>query len=117
MSLRDEAPFQVSAAGVRRWFVSDEDGLHVASFQDVDAILDRNKAMAAENDGWSPGRTLRRVASIPLTLLMKWRTEEGWDPFDRENADRLARKLNDPDYRWLRTAPGRVAPLPDGGLR
>ncbi len=117
MSLREDAPFHVSAAGVRRWFVRDEDGLHVAAFQDVDAILDRNKAMANQNDGWNGDRTMRRVASIPLTLLMKWQAEEGWDPFDREHADRLARKLNDPDYRWLRTAPGRVAALPDGGLR
>lgn len=83
-------------------------GGHVHSFQDVEQMLDRNKAMANHNDGYSPTREMRRVASIPLHLMMQWKAEEGWDAWDPENHDRLARKLNDPDFAWLRTAPGRI---------
>lgn len=75
---------------------------------ELDDALDHNKALATENDGWSETRELRRVASIPLAVWHKWLLEEGWDAFDGRYADRLRRKLNDPDWRWLRTAPGRV---------
>lgn len=85
--------------------------------QDASALLSENRAMANHNDGYSPSRELRRVARIPLHLIHQWKVEEGWDAFDPDHADRLARKLNDPDYRYLRTAEGSVAPLADGGFR
>lgn len=107
-----------SALGVRHRIertLDDELIDHAA--QDVEAILDRNRAMAGENDGFSPTRELRRVASIPLALILRWKSEEGWDAFDPAHADRLAAKLNDPEFQFLRTAPGRVGALPGGGLR
>ncbi|NJK32174.1 MAG: hypothetical protein HC927_07075 [Deltaproteobacteria bacterium] len=66
------------------------------------------KAMATENDGYSPSRELRRVATIPAAVREMWLLQEGWDAWDGRYNDRLKRKLNDPDWRWLRTAPGRV---------
>jgi len=107
-----------SAAGVQHVLERTADGrlLDHAS-QAVEPILTLNRAMAAENDGYTPSRELRRVASIPLNLILRWKLEEGWDAFDPAHADRLARKLNDPEFHYLRTAPGRVAALADGGLR
>lgn len=103
------APFFVSSAGVRHYWRDNPDGsVSIDSFQDVDAVLDRNKAMANENDGYTPSRDLRRVASIPLLLVQKWRDEEGWDAFDPACADRLARKLNSSEFLYLRTAPGHL---------
>lgn len=106
-----------SASGVRHDWLHNDDGGAVVSSQDVGAVLERNKALANENNGWNATRDMRRVATIPMILLQKWQAEEGWDPWDPANGDRLARKLNDPDYAYLRTAPGRVAPLADGGFR
>lgn len=72
--------------------------------------LDHLKALANHDDaGWSPSRELRRVAHIPNIIILKWR-QEGLDIFsqDPEQQKRYRAKLNDPDWRWLRTAPGRV---------
>ncbi|HWA60863.1 MAG TPA: hypothetical protein VG939_05785 [Caulobacteraceae bacterium] len=103
------APLFTSSAGVRHAWRDDGDGVRtLVSSQDVEAILDRNKAMATHNDGYAPSRELRRVASIPLVLILKWKNEEGWNAFDPACAERLRRKLNDPEYQFLRTAPGRL---------
>lgn len=104
-----DRPFYVSAGGVRHhWRDEPDGGVTITASQDVDAILDLNKAMATENDGYSASREMRRAASIPLILVAKWLHEEGWNAFDPACGDRLKKKLNDPDYLWLRTAPGRL---------
>lgn len=113
-----ERPFHVSACGVRHYWRDEADGgVTITSSQDTDAILDANKAMATHNDGYSLSRDLRRVASIPMVLVAKWLQEEGWNAFDPAHADRLRRKLNDPDYLWLRTGEGRLGATRDGGFR
>jgi hypothetical protein len=107
-----------SSAGIHHVIERDGDGLLTdRAIQPVDEILARNQAMALHNDGYSASRELRRVASIPLSLIYQWREEEGWDAFDPAHADKLAQKLNDPAFSLLRTAEGRVSALPDGGLR
>lgn len=95
--------------GISRHVKGDgEGGLVVKFSQDITPFLDRNKAMANHNDGYSETRELRRVASIPEIVRMKWMNEEGWDCCAPGNEDRLVKKLNDPDWRYLRTAEGRV---------
>ncbi len=96
---------------------TNEDGSHTfAASQDTAGIIEQNKAMATHNDGYSQGRDVRRVASIPFSLILKWKHEEGWDAFDPNHADKLAQKLNSSDFLHLRTAPGRVSGT-DEGLR
>lgn len=103
-------PFFTSSVGIQHFRrVNDDGSVSYAAHQDLEPILDRNKAMANHNDGWAKGKEMRRVASIPLMLVLKWKAEEGWDAFNPDHADKLAQKLNDPDYAHLRTAPGRVA--------
>lgn len=101
-------PFFTSEAGVQHFWKDTEDGAVITSVADVAPILERNKAMANHNDGWSPTKEMRRVASIPLALIQKWLVEEGWDAFSPECANKLAQKLNDPQYAYLRTAPGQL---------
>ncbi len=102
-------PLFTSADGTRHFWANNHDGTYtVTAVQDCEAILDRNKAMATHNDGYSPSRELRRVASIPNVVALMWLREEGWWYLDPNAKDRLRRKLNDPDWRWLRTAPGVV---------
>ena len=78
--------------------------LTVRHYQDCEDIIARNKQLAAlpQKSDWG-----RHVASIPNNILLKWMLEEGvpvfgmpaheWDKF-------LRKKLNDTDWRDLRTA-------------
>lgn len=91
------------------------------STQDVEPILDRNKALRSieEASDWR-----RHVASIPNIIIQRWLHEE----LDRGNVtlrlftdefDRLIeRKLKDPEWAYLRTdAPKmRVAYIGNRGL-
>ena len=47
-------------------------------------------------------------ASIPASVRLKWILEEGWDWFDAGRDPDVARKfrqkLNDPEWRHLRTS-------------
>ena len=102
-------PLFTSSAGIRHyWRPIGGDDYEVVSLQDAAPILERNKKAATHNDGYTPSREMRRAASIPLILVLKWLNEEGWYAFDPACAGKLKQKLNSSDYAWLRTAPGRL---------
>lgn len=102
-------PLFTSSAGIRHeWERGDGVNL-IHSSVDVEPMLDRNKAMATHNDGYSPSREMRRVASIPAIVRLKWLNEEGWDCFNTHDPDvlkKLKQKLNSAEFLYLRTAPG-----------
>ncbi len=101
--------FTTAAFGVQHTIVDNVDGLAFKSTQDVEPILDLNKA--AFNDGtmgYTPSRDMRKIAEIPLVVAEKWRNELGVDVFDKNHAPAVKRLLNDPEWLYLRTAPGRV---------
>lgn len=77
---------------------------------DVTDHLEQNKAMMNHNDGYSPSRELRRVASIPAIIILKWKEELGVDFYssDPEQKRKVRQLLNSNEYLFLRTAPGRV---------
>lgn len=86
------------------------DSLVVMTSQDVTPILDRNKELAnpgLHGDGYSPSRDLRRAASIPLIVVHQW-FREGINVYDQNDWPAVKRKLNDPEYAYLRTAPGKL---------
>lgn len=106
--------------GIETWFHKDPATGHVyvEELQDVDPILDVNKAVQNHEPGGAMGLTafsragikngMWHVASIPMTLAFKWLNEEGINVFKRSDWDRVRRKLNDRDYQYLRTGLGRV---------
>jgi hypothetical protein len=71
--------------------------------QDVEPILEANKALRAAPAATDWGRL---VADIPCVVIEKWLHEEGVNvlglPAD-EFRRFIARKLDDPDWRHLRT--------------
>ncbi len=78
--------------------------------QDCNALLDANKASAnmpgikhagIKKEWW-------RVANIPNIVIEKWRQELGVNVFDPNDAKKVKQFLSDPDYRFLRTSPGRI---------
>lgn len=84
------------------------DAVTIARCQDVEAILDHNKALATHDDGYSADRGLRRAASIPLAVVEKWMTEYGVDVLDPEHGPAVKKLLNSNEWAHLRTAPGRL---------
>jgi hypothetical protein len=85
----------------------DHSGTVIASTtQDVEPILARNARL---REGPQCGEWGRHVASIPNVILLKWLNEEhargntGLRLFTREFDVLVARKLADPDWRYLRT--------------
>lgn len=74
--------------------------------QDVEPILDNNKRQQNDGDGFTPSRDMRKVGTIPLVVLQLWKDTEGLDWMNKNHAKAIRAKLNDSDWRWLRTAPG-----------
>lgn len=83
--------------------------------QEVDGILDAVKAERNEVTSWRPyssGRkdvSMRHVAEIPNLVAEQW-LKEGINIFspDPDMQKKFRQKLNSPEYRYLRTFPGRV---------
>lgn len=76
----------------------------VQAVQDVEDILERNKALQGHQQKSDWGR---QIASIPLIIIDKWSKEDGVNVLamaKEEAAQYIKRKLADPDWRWLKTA-------------
>lgn len=99
------------------WFIR-SNGPHMEAdylmVQDTESLLDRNVAMANQNDGWSvegaskADKLLRRMASVPWGLIAKWKNEEGIDYFNPDHQDAVNAKLDSREYWKLRTADYRI---------
>ena len=93
--------------GLTEAFHVNGDECAIQTTADVQPILDMNKYLANDGDGYSPSRELRRIASVPLIVIEKWRNELGVDVFNKDHARKVRQLLNDADWRFLRTSPGR----------
>ena len=91
---------------VRPHFDSDGKTLTIEHVQDVEDIIERNKALQneAQRSDWG-----RHIASIPNVILVRWMNEE-WErgnrvmPFTKQfDEEVIARKLKDPEWAYLRT--------------
>lgn len=87
--------------------------LTVKTSQDVSPILNKNKKLYTLNDGYSPSKDIKRVASIPNIVLTIWAKEyngtNNWFAIPKLERKRILKlKLNSSDYKYFRTAPGRL---------
>lgn len=85
------------------------DEVTIRTSQNVKPYLEENKRLQTENP-YFQSRSAKRIASIPNHVTYKWLQEDGvyWPRLPKhEKRKYLARKLNDPDYRYLRTSEGR----------
>jgi hypothetical protein len=83
----------------------DADGISITieHVQDVEAIIARNKRLQGEPQRCDWGR---HIATIPNVVLVKWMNEEGANVLAMSGDEFgafLRRKLDDPDWRHLRT--------------
>lgn len=77
-----------------------EDKTFVSYEQDVEPIIDRNKAAA--NDATGPMGDMVHVASIPSSIQLKWLVEHGVDITNKDHMPKVKRLLNDPEWRYLK---------------
>jgi hypothetical protein len=96
--------------GVTTFFDYDHatDTTVVGHEQDVSLLLDVNKAM--QNDTEYSRKGIKNewwhYASIPAIIIQKWRDEFGIDVFNKDHVKAVYKKLNDPEYRYLKTTAG-----------
>lgn len=104
-----ESPFLVDPNGIVRTWVDNGDNTYTikSSQHNETQILEGNKAMANHNDGYTPSREMQRVGRIPLVVIEAW-AARGYNLYSPECEHILQRIMDDPDYRHLRTAPGRL---------
>lgn len=100
--------------GITQWYeeTDDGEGFRIYSEQDAKAIIEANKQkQAMGRDYYARDKDMWKVACIPLILHLKWAEEQGIPGhamFGHEMTEITARKVNDPDYRHLKTADVRI---------
>jgi len=93
--------------GMTTWFDYDPqtDITYVGREADVESILEVNKTLANmpeySKGGMKAG--MWHYATIPNILIEKWMVEDGIDAYKRDHWPAVVRKINSPDYRWLKT--------------
>lgn len=96
--------------GMSVWFDYNEltDEVTLEYEQDAAPVLEQNKALANIEDYSKHGikQELWHYASIPVGLQMKWLIEEGLDVYDDNAWPQIFRKLNDPEYAYLKATSG-----------
>lgn len=86
----------------------DNDGrVIIRSRQEVAPILDDNKLLRNHANPRREGGIGRHVATVPNNIIHKW-LQEGIDIWSGDCQDGIARKLNDPDWAYLRVGGGRI---------
>jgi hypothetical protein len=100
---------------VKTTYHSDDMNRQVVIERNVDykPIIEHNKKMYNQNDGYSKSRDLKRVASIPTLVLELWTKEYNgtgnWFALPKDVQTKiLKKKLNSSEFQYFRTAPGRL---------
>lgn len=105
--------FTYAGSPIRRAMTIENGNLTTVCQQDnIQDCLDANVADHNETtDGnYNAASGWTKVASIPLWLLEKWKTEEGldWYRWNEDDKVGIIRKLNDIEYLKLRTRKGKI---------
>ena len=84
-----------------------EDKVILNSVQDIEPILELNKKEQNNASMYGIGNTetlgMRKVASIPLVVIEKWKQELGVDIMNKNDWPKVKQLLNDPENRFFRT--------------
>lgn len=102
-------PLYVSQFGVtwsgRR---NDKGQWEFAACSDVEPVIDQNKRLANHGRHHNAEKDRYLAASIPMSVWLKWKNEEGWDAFDPRYSEKLREKLNSNEWQYLRVWGGRL---------
>lgn len=76
--------------------------LHVERTQDVEPLLDRNKAIQAQRwDGYNDARDMQAIAELPIAILEQWH-KEGVSILDPNHDKEIRKRLRDPALSGFR---------------
>jgi hypothetical protein len=97
-------------AGSATYFHVIDGKVGIENLQDITDVIEGNKrAQNAGNNGWTPSRDMKHVATIPNIVLMQWANEAGVKFNDSKAMQEIIKKkMNDPDFRLFRTGLGKV---------
>lgn len=96
-----------AGTGVATYIDTSEDGkVLITNEQDVEAILDSNKAkMNMGREYYASDPDMWKVASIPIVVQYEWATKYGiTDVTAEEHWPKVRRLLNSNEWRYLKTA-------------
>ena len=97
--------------GVRTYHSYDHDSrvTTIEETQDVTAIIEKNKALHnTDHQKIGIKQEWMHAATIPVVIQMKWLREDGIDIFNPDDMPRILRKLNDPEYRYLKVGSAKL---------
>jgi hypothetical protein len=83
----------------------------IRSEQDCEPILRNNKRLFNLGDGYGPTREWKRAANVPNLIIEQW-MRQGINAYRHEDQPKILAMLDLPEYRYLRTAPGRLSRRP-----
>jgi hypothetical protein len=94
---------------------NDKDGIIQKRSLDIEPIIENNKKLFNQNDGYSPDKGLKRIASIPVVILEIWckeyhkdQNKGNWFELPQETQKKILKaKLNSSEFRYFRTAEGK----------
>lgn len=91
--------------GVTEWFEDTDDGFRIHYEQDAEPTIELNKVKQSMGRAYyAKDPDMWKVASIPIGVQYKWMIEHGVDVMQREHWPAVKRLLNDPEWRYLKTA-------------
>ena len=94
---------------------NDKDGIIQKRSLDIEPIIENNKKLFNQNDGYSSDKGLKRIASIPVVILEIWckeyhkdQNKGNWFELPQETQKKILKeKLNSSEFRYFRTAEGK----------
>jgi hypothetical protein len=91
--------------GIETWFHPQPDGTFVIETkQDVEPMLEFNKASAIEVGKKTRGKYMAHAAFVPDVVQYEWIKKYGFNPVFDEDKTLLKRLLNSSEWRYLRTS-------------
>ena len=92
---------------------------YIETVQDIAPTLDRIKQ--TRDDGWKgklnaearrglkhDGEVFVRAAHIPNSVIVMWKRRYGVDIFNKDHQNKVKKLLNDPEWKYLRLATGKL---------
>ena len=95
-------------------YIQESDGkLTIHNQQNLNPLMERNKKLYTLNDGYTPSKDMKRIASVPPIILQIWTKEyngnNNWWALPKETQNKILRtKLNSSEFRYFRTAEGKL---------
>ena len=101
-----------NADATKTRYIQESDGkLTIHNQQNLNPLMERNKKLYNQNDGYTPSRDMKRIASVPPLILQIWTKEyngtNNWWALPKDTQKKIMRtKLNSSEFRYFRTAEG-----------